>query len=366
MYFDFQVPRFISTHKMLSSFGLVQPFCPRNFHVWPAATEHRVFWLGARERRRPEGSAPLPPPLPVPPMGGHQVDPQWQAGCSSTKPPSEELVEELARQMPALAGRPLERPCFHETGWRPGQRFTAAEDPDRTRMPWAPPAFALEGSAGAAQREHLTAEADELELPTGAAGSFARVVRGVLCDEECAELLAHVNAKGFTPALVNMGGDLQQLMPHYRDGHRVIVDSPEVAARLFEALRPHLPDQLPNGSRLVELNERLRFLCYTPGQSFDEHYDGCYRRPLGHPRMGDRSYVTVQVYLHDVPEDCGGATTFYPGRGSAVAYQPEAGSALLFTQDLPHEGSLVKAGIKYTLRTEAMYSPSRTKFGGRH
>jgi len=292
-------------------------------------------------------------------MSRGQARPQRQAGGNSTKPPSEEYAEELARRMPKLAGRPLERPRFHETSWRVGQRFTAVEDPDRTQVPWAPPDFALQGSAGAAPRERVTAE--ELALPTG---GFARVVRGVLCAEECAELLARVNAKGFTPALVNVGRDTQEFMPDYRDGHRVIVDSPEVAARLFEALRPHLPDQLPNGSRLVELNERLRFLCYTPGQSFDEHYDGCYRRPLGHPRMGDRSYVTVQVYLHDVPEVCGGATTFHPGRASAVAYQPEAGSALLFSQDLLHEGSLVKAGIKYTLRTEAMYSRSGAGPGG--
>lgn len=34
---------------------------------------------------------------------------------------------------------------------------------------------------------------------------------------------------------------------------------------------------------------------------------------------------------------------------------PLAGSVLLFTQDLLHEGSEVKAGIKYTMRSEVMY-----------
>ena len=29
----------------------------------------------------------------------------------------------------------------------------------------------------------------------------------------------------------------------------------------------------------VELNERCRFLCYTPGQHFPAHVDGKYSRP---------------------------------------------------------------------------------------
>merc|ERR1719384_1659431 len=147
---------------------------------------------------------------------------------------------------------------------------------------------------------------------------------------------------------------MQQLRPQVRDGHRVVVDSPELAAWLLEALRPHLPSRRGD-LHLVGLNERLRFLCYTPGQVFAEHVDGCYVRPPGHPQAGDTSLITVQLYLHDVPRANGGATTFAPGRFGEIAQQPEAGSVLLFTQDLPHEGSLVKSGLKYTVRTEVMY-----------
>eukprot|EP00415_Alexandrium_ostenfeldii_P000399 UN0399 len=151
-------------------------------------------------------------------------------------------------------------------------------------------------------------------------------------------------------------------MPEVRDGHRVIVDSKELADWLLELLRPHLPGELDTGRRLVELNERLRFLCYTPGQSFDAHFDGCYSRPKGHPRAGDSSQITVQLYLHDVPEANGGATTFFPGRASQVWHQPAAGSVLIFTQDLEHEGSILTAGLKYTLRTEVMYSKIQRKW----
>lgn len=176
-------------------------------------------------------------------------------------------------------------------------------------------------------------------------------------------------------------------------------------------------------------------------------FDEClrYTRSHPHPRAGDYSYVTLQLYLHDVPVENGGATTFYPNTGedfyrspsryanrpfriavmaiiisifttyhhhmpsiivshlllycfirpffyflysffffffsregrslfyadwctrwwmtfhftkprhSPIPCQPKAGSVLIFTQDLPHEGSMLQAGIKYTMRTEAMY-----------
>lgn len=276
---------------------------------------------------------------------------------NSTCPPNDEQGGLLAAVMPPLAGAPLEAPLFHRTRWRAGQRFSEEDDPDRMTMPWEPPSFACEEDP--VSRYSLT-RAEELPVPRAQPKCrFASVVRNVLSEEQCAKLLACVNHKGFTPALVNVGRGVQKLQPDYRDGHRIIVDSPQLATWLFEVLRPHLPEELENGARLVELNERLRFLCYTPGQSFEEHCDGRYRRPMGHPREGDFSCVTVQLYLHDVPEMHGGATTFFPGRSEAVVQQPEAGSALLFTQDLSHEGSIVKRGLKYTLRTEVMYTRSQ-------
>merc|ERR1712039_875960 len=148
----------------------------------------------------------------------------------------------------------------------------------------------------------------------------------------------------------NVGGGYQRLLPSARDGHRVIVDCPQLSSWLLEVIRPYLPDELPDDGRLVDLNERCRVLCYTPGQEFPEHTDGRFRKPTG-----EYSRVTLQLYLHDVPAENGGATTFLWDRGQ-LPCQPSGGSVLLFTQDLLHEGSLVKAGLKYTLRTEAMYS----------
>lgn len=269
---------------------------------------------------------------------------------SSISPPTEEESEILAARMPMLAGRSLPAPRFCRSGWQPNHCFTAEDDPDRTRLPWTAPAFVREKNPAVQQ---TTVE----ELPVcsrSSASSFARVVRNVLSEEDCAALVTSINVKGFTPALLNIGGGRQQFIPGARDGHRVVVDSPELSDWLFQVLQPHLPAQLSNGSQIVELNERCRFLCYTPGQQFPAHCDGTFERAADHPRAGDFSYVTVQLYLHDLPSAFGGATAFMlPGKPK---HQPEAGSVLIFSQDLMHEGCLVSDGIKYTLRTEVMYA----------
>jgi len=275
---------------------------------------------------------------------------------SGARMQNQRSLVELANLMPILAGRTLAAPKLYSVQWCEGRILTVEDDPDRTALPWTPPAFVWEDPTTC--REATTSE--DLQLPHYPIKdvSFARVLRNVMKEEDCGSLLDSINDKGYTPALINIGNGDQQYLPDVRDGHRVIVDSPELAWWLFEKLRPHLPERLPNGSRLVGLNERCRFLCYTPGQFFEEHCDGKYRRPGGHPRSGDSSFVTVQLYLHDVPKEFGGATTFFPGNIRAIGHQPEAGSVLLFTQDLLHEGSLVTDGLKYTMRTEAMYAPA--------
>jgi len=271
---------------------------------------------------------------------------------SSTKPPSPEAAAKLAEGMPTLAGAQLEAPGFFQTKWKKGQTFTDADDPDRTSLPWEGPSF-----MGEVDPKARAGDVTVQDLTVGnRKGSFARVLRGVMTEEECAQLLSCVISKGFTPALLNIGHGRQRLEPYVRDGHRIIVDSPELTDWLTEVLRPFMPATMSDGSRLDSLNERCRFLCYTPGQIFEGHCDGRYRRPEDHAKAYDISCVTLQLYLHDVPPENGGATTFFPDSEQQVGHQPEAGSVLIFTQDLFHEGSLVKEGLKYTLRTEAMYT----------
>lgn len=275
--------------------------------------------------------------------------------ASKTDDSKEMDMVSLSAQMPLLARLPLHSPNFHRTDWVPGQVFSnSQDDPDRTCQPWTPPTFLFDEDP-IARRKVVSVQ--ELDVPNRSSFRFARVLRGVLNHVECAALLAKANEKGFTPVLLNIGNDQQQLAPGLRDGHRVIVDSSELTSWLMEVIRPYLPAELENGAKLNDLNERCRILLYTPGQEFTGHYDGRYRRPHDHPHAGDFSRVTVQFYLHDVPQSHGGATTFFPDGPRPIKHQPETGSVLLFTQDLYHEGSLVKEGIKYTIRTEAMYRP---------
>jgi hypothetical protein len=295
-----------------------------------------------------------------------------------------------------LAGKPLEKPRFHKTDWKIGDKFQDKDDIDRTKTtPWRLPSFLHAtpwnddddtslGRTTTVEQKLLpvlssssSSTTPETAVSKTTTTTFASAIKNVLSQEQCAEMISCINSKGFTPALLNVGGGFQMYAPHIRDGNRAIVDSPEMAAYLFHVLRPYLPETIGgddnNDMQLVDLNERLRFLCYNkPGQQFELHTDGMYQRPQGHVNAGDISMITVQLYLHDLPKEFGGATTFSlpESMGESmglsmsmigddnkvkVAYQPEAGSVLLFTQDLPHEGSKVEQGIKYTVRTEVMY-----------
>lgn len=262
-----------------------------------------------------------------------------------------------------LAGKPLPDPHFHTTSWEKCQTTVADDDPYRIQFPWEPPAFIQRKDP---KDLHLKMTAEDISFQNTAVlhrtSSFARIVRGVLDPEQCVDLIACANRKGFIPAFTNTGS--LRMSRNTRDGHRVIADSPEFSSWLLDVLRPHLPNTF-NEESLIDLHERCRFLLYTPGQRFVPHRDGRYTRPQGHRHAGDVSRVTIQLYLHDVPEEAGGATRFLGREGGQTIpgpqYQPEVGSALIFSQDLYHEGCLLKAGLKYTMRTEAMFRRGASK-----
>ena len=108
---------------------------------------------------------------------------------------------------------------------------------------------------------------------------------------------------------------------------------------------------------MVGLNERLRFLKYSPGQYFKPHFDGSYRRPDG----SEQSFVTVQLYLNQGM--AGGDTTFLSNTRAEdnVAVAPRTGRVLVFQHDLLHEGSTLLEGVKYAMRTDVMYRKASNK-----
>ncbi|KYQ89574.1 hypothetical protein DLAC_09529 [Tieghemostelium lacteum] len=133
-----------------------------------------------------------------------------------------------------------------------------------------------------------------------------------------------------------------------------------MADKLWQRIKQFVPDEF-NLARKYSLNERLRFLRYGPGQEFKTHMDGQYQRERG-PRVGDRSYVTVQLYLNEGMK--GGETTFFEtyadcDNNNGIPVIPKMGSVLIFQHDILHEGSILKKGIKYVMRTDVMYTQKK-------
>ena len=150
-------------------------------------------------------------------------------------------------------------------------------------------------------------------------------------------------------------------MTDVRNNTRCIWDSQEEVDKIWNRIKEFVPPVWA-GRKVMGLNERLRFLKYKPGEYFAPHMDGNYRRD-----NGERSYITFQAYLNEGFE--GGSTTFLHPKGylkdgmnigpNDVEVIPKTGSVLIFQHDMLHEGSLLKSGTKYSVRTDVMYSRER-------
>ncbi|KAJ4133375.1 hypothetical protein NW768_004957 [Fusarium equiseti] len=210
-------------------------------------------------------------------------------------------------------------------------------------------------------------------------GHTAVVLDNVLSPEECKELLslAEQSVEGdeaWQPALVSGGNGYESRAPGYRESDRIIWDQQTIADRLWErclqadglrdllAVVPHEPWMKDGKWVFSRLNDRMRFLKYSPGQFFKPHCDGAYYYTEG-PGKEFETFYTVHLYLNDSVENDhtsdlqGGATSFLDRKGeNRVDVNPKAGSVLIFQhKGLFHEGALVNKGIKYTMRTDILY-----------
>ncbi len=169
------------------------------------------------------------------------------------------------------------------------------------------------------------------------------VVKGLLEKKQCQELIEMGEKIGFADAPITtaMGPIMSKGI---RNNTRVILDSKELAEKIWQTTKDYVPKSLFDRS-VVGLNERFRFYRYEKGERFKWHFDGFYER-----ENGERSELTLIFYLNENFE--GGSTDF---RGFSVI--PEEGDALIFVHDQLHEGAAVLSGCKYVLRTDIMYSP---------
>lgn len=114
-------------------------------------------------------------------------------------------------------------------------------------------------------------------------------------------------------------------------------------------------------SNARSLNPQLRVYRYTAGHFFGKHYDESVECALASdPTQKCRTKWTLLIYLSGGDDLKGGDTIFYPeGRGTApIRVHPQKGSALLHKHGddcLKHEGELVKAGVKWILRSDVAF-----------
>lgn len=157
-----------------------------------------------------------------------------------------------------------------------------------------------------------------------------------------------------------------------RFNHRFSVTSTDFAAKLQTVLVPHLPSfpypasmkrgnaGNPEGPRIPHsVNSNIRVYKYTPSQHFGPHYDDSVRDPM----TGAKSEWTLLIYLTGVEDGVqGGETLFYNHeRGKArefITARLTRGTALLHRHGqecMLHEGSTVRKGNKYVLRSDLMF-----------
>ena len=183
---------------------------------------------------------------------------------------------------------------------------------------------------------------------------FAVVIENIFTQVECDALIAITEGNGYQKALLGTSLNMDR-----RNSDRSMIDSHAVADILWSRLQPWIPDNLYEGkANVVGINERFKFLRYDPGQYFKAHNDGAFHR-----NAYEQSRLTVQIYLNEGFK--GGETTFVgsdkdgnfkPGRAKGnVPIVPKTGSALIFMQNIFHEGTELEEGRKYTVRTEVMY-----------
>lgn len=252
-------------------------------------------------------------------------------------------------------------------------------------------------------------------IPITGRKPLAFVIHDLLSPRECASLISRSEKAGYDSALIQGPGGRQILRKDIRHCGRCIIDDDELArtvyAKILDAIEGNA--ELENKVRHAPwvtgaasgdaaasldssystresgvssstagdgnggaankgptlhsagLNERMRFLRYTPGHFFAPHQDLHYTRgPEFGDRQGETSYVTVQLYLNDKFK--GGTTRFLSGK-RYYDVKPRAGSALIFDHDILHEGSKVVGGIKYSVRTDIMFTsaPVVGRFGDR-
>ena len=168
-------------------------------------------------------------------------------------------------------------------------------------------------------------------------------ISDVLTADECRQLIAQAEERGFKIATINAFGGAR-VDPEARNNDRNMHEDVELTSQIWARVQQFIPPML-DGLPVVGLNELIRYYRYKPGQRFCWHLDGSYKRA-----NGEASHLTVMIYLNEGYR--GGKTHFEP-----LSVTGKQGMALVFEHDFLHEGAKVTRGVKYVLRSDVMYGP---------
>ena len=93
-------------------------------------------------------------------------------------------------------------------------------------------------------------------------------------------------------------------------------------------------------------------------QVYNDYFHGIPIYIINHSKEGNRSKITVQIYLNDVEE--GGETNFFDSNNNLVySLKPKKGTVAFFDHTIMHEGAEVKKGVKYAFRVNAVYEKDK-------
>ncbi|KAJ4251520.1 hypothetical protein NW762_011507 [Fusarium torreyae] len=194
------------------------------------------------------------------------------------------------------------------------------------------------------------------------------VATNVLYPEECKAIIAAGEYVNFLPdAPLREDGDISILAHNFY----WVVDE-KFHDTLWSRIAPFVPVSV-NGRLARGVNRRFRVYRYVPGAEYRAHIDGAWP-PSGITK--DDTYVydnspaekkqsslfTFLIYLNDEFE--GGETTYFlpaarEGTLNAYPVRPVMGGAAIFPHGdinaVLHEGTGVRKGAKYVIRTEIEY-----------
>ncbi|MCS3797607.1 2OG-Fe(II) oxygenase [Niastella sp. OAS944] len=187
------------------------------------------------------------------------------------------------------------------------------------------------------------------------------VIPSLFSPTECTELLNEDIKNSFQKAIANYP-------TYYRNNDRFVMDNEELSTKLFQKVKPYLPEtittnsaiQAENGTwQLKELNSRLRFCKYAANQYFHRHLDGIHYRSAT-----VQSKLTFMIYLNSATEFKGGRTLFFKTKDTDelwAAYTPVQGDLIVFDHNVWHEGEVLTEGEKFVLRSDILYARDTTE-----